>query len=325
MADTGPTPAQRRGRRWKTGLAACALAVATTIPALAAPSEAEHAAAVQSFRRGTQLVEAGRIEDAIKAFRDALQHEPSSVGARLDLADCYEKIGSPAAAWREYALADAYAHKANDRRQEMARSSLRHIEASLLVLTLTGDGAAGAELSIDGEPVAEEIVVRGTLAVAPGRHQIALSAPGKKALAWEVQGGAGETQAVTLNHLEAEPVAAAIHAAPASKAGPTRTGLTGSTQRTWGVALGIVGLAGIALGSVAGGVALGDRSNLQREAHDPSVGAARFYADRSSADTFATLSTVAFIGGGIVLAGGTSLYLWPVRSQGLGATIAGNF
>src|SRR5271170_3674623 len=148
---------KRRSRTW-IGCVACALSLAVSAPALAVPPEAEHEAAVESFRRGTQLGEAGPRESAIDAFREALQHEPASVGARLDLADCYEKIGAPASAWREYVVAESYARRANDPRQTMARSSAAHLEPRLLVLTVSTRDAPGVALRIDGDPVVPEVV-----------------------------------------------------------------------------------------------------------------------------------------------------------------------
>jgi len=62
--------------RWSGLLVAVALPLALTAPLRAAPPEAEHVAAVESFRRGTQLVEAGQMQQAIDAFREALRHEP---------------------------------------------------------------------------------------------------------------------------------------------------------------------------------------------------------------------------------------------------------
>jgi hypothetical protein len=319
---------KRRAQTWTGGLAACLLSLVVSASALAAPPEGEHERAVESFRRGTQLVEAGQLQAAIDAFREALRHEPTSVGARLDLADCYEKIGSPASAWREYAIAEAHARRANDSRREMARSSGAHLQTSLLLVTLTGERARGLEVRLDGDPIAAEILERGSLAVAPGRHRVVLSAPDKKPVALDVSGAAGETRAVAIA-FDDERVPSPL---------PPRANGS-SERRTWAIALGAVGLGGIVLGSIAGAVALGDKSNLDREAHDPTVGPTRFYADRSTADTFASVSTGAFVVGGTALAAGVSLYvlarssrptalraaIGPIAGGSTGVLVAGTF
>ena len=320
---------KRRSRRWIGSLAACVLSLVVSGPALAAQPEGEHERAIESFRRGTQLVEAGQLQSAIDAFREALRHEPTSVGARLDLADCYEKIGSPASAWREYAIAEAHARRANDARREMARSSGAHLQASLLLVTLTGPRAKGLELRVDGDPIAEEIVGRGSLAVAPGRHRVVLSAPEKRPLALDVSGAAGETRVVAIAFADEPP--------PSPREEPHGTG--SSERRTWGIALSAVGLGGIALASVAGAIALADKSSLEREAHDASVDSTRFYADRATADTFANVSTGAFVVSGVALAAGVSLYLLapssrptavraaigPIAGGSTGVLVAGTF
>jgi hypothetical protein len=319
---------KRRSRTW-IGCVACALSLAVSAPALAVPPEPEHEAAVESFRRGTQLVEAGHLESAIDAFREALRHEPASVGARLDLADCYEKIGSPTSAWREYTIAEAHARKANDPRREMARSSRAHLEASLLLVTFTGKQSPGTELRVDGDPVGEEILERGSLAMAPGRHRLVLTAPEKKPLAIDVAGAAGETRLVA--------IAFDIDRQPPAAEEPRR--ISPTPRKTWAIALGAIGIGGIALGAVAGVVALADKSNLEGESHDPSVGSTRFYSDRSTAGTFANVSTAAFIGGGLVLGAGVGLYflspspqprairaaVGPIGAGTSGITVAGSF
>jgi len=74
-----------------------------------------------------------------------------------------------------------------------------------------------------------------------------------------------------------------------------------SARRTWGIALGVLGLAGIAVGSVTGAIAVSDKSSLGQESHDAGVGSTRFYADRSTAETFANVSTAGLIVGGAAL------------------------
>ncbi len=276
-------------------------------PAYAARPEDEHAAAVEAFHRGTQLVETGRLEGAIAAFREALSHEPASVGARLDLADCYEKIGSPASAWRQYAIAEVYATRASDQRREMARSSAARLANGLLVVTLSGPRVPGLEVRVDGDPIGDELLERAEIAVAPGRHRFDLVAPGKRLAARDVSGVAGETRSIALTFDPEPPPAARSEPPPLPDEEPRAE--TSSSRHAWGVALGALGVAGIAVGAVAGAVATSDKSRLEGEAHDPTVGLSRFNADRSTADTFANVSTGALIGGGVALVAGVVLYL----------------
>jgi len=271
----------------------CVLLV--TAPAVAAPPDG-HAAAIESFRRGTQLVEAGKLQEAVDAFRDALQNEPASVGARLNLADCYEKIGAPAPAWREYVTAAGYAHKAGDARESLARSSAAALEARLFVVKLVGPTSGTMEMHVDGEPVGEDIVARASVALSPGRHRIEIIEAGKRPISVDLAGAAGETRALTIA-FEPEPP-------PPPREPPHKPS---SAQRTWGFVLGGVGIAGVGVGAAFGGLALSRRSTLETESHDPGVGPTRFYDDRTNANTFATVSTAGFIVGAIGLGAGITL------------------
>jgi hypothetical protein len=310
--------ASARSSVWLSAIVAGAIVIATSRPANAATPEAEHAAAIESFRRGTLLVERGNLQDAIEAFREALQHEPSSVGARLDLADCYEKVGAPAPAWREYTLAEGYAQRANDARRTLARSSAAHLEPRVLLVTLSGQATTTMRVRADGEAVADEIVARRTFALAPGSHRVEITAPGKRDLALDVTGRAGETRAIEV---------ALVDDAPASRAPPSASGdastiaSADSSQKTWGLVLGGLGLAGIAAGSVTGLMAASKKTALESEATDPAIGPSRFYADRTTAKTFALVSTASFIAGGVGLAAGSILFLTAPSSRDRSARV----
>jgi len=289
---------------------ASALVLAFASPASAASPDEEHAAAVESFRRGTQLVELGKLQDAIEAFRQALAHEPSSVGARLDLADCYEKIGAPAQAWRQYALAAAYASAAGDARVAMARDSAAHLEPQLLRIKLQVQQPYSLEtldVVVDGEPVEREILRGAVLALAPGRHRIEAAMHGKQASLQEVEGPAGETRVSVI--VFPRPPAAPVPA-PAPPQSPQWP-----AQKTWAIVVGGIGVAGAAAGTVLGLVASSKKSTVAAEQNDPTIGGERFGSDLSDAKAFATASTVSFIAAGVALAAGLTLWLTAPSSN----------
>lgn len=292
-------PVSARLRALPASALALACAVATTLapPAFAAP-EQDHSAAVESFRRGTQLVEQGKLQEAIEAFRTALVQEPSSVGARLNLADCYEKVGAPAQAWRQYALAAMYAGAAGDARLTMAHDSATHLESQLVKVTIAPPTGQRLEVRVDDEAIEPELVQAGPLALAPGRHRIEATALGKKPSIQQVEGVAGEARVVTIA-FEDEPV--------------TKPASIGAgewpAQKKWAIVVGGVGAAGGIAGAVLGLVAMAKKSTVVGEQTDPSIGASRFASDLDDARTLATASTVSFIAGGVVLAAGATLWL----------------
>jgi hypothetical protein len=279
---------------------ACAVALALAAPASAASRDEEHAAAVESFQRGTQLVESGKLQEAIEAFRAALVHEPGSVGARLNLADCYEKVGAPAQAWRQYALAAIHAAEASDSRVAVARASAAHLESQLVKLSLSLPPARSVELRLDGEPVEPELVRTGGLAIASGRHRLEATAPGKSPVIQEIAAGVGEARTVAIVFQDESPL-------PSRPSAPVEAPSSG--QRTWALVLGGVGVAGVAAGAVFGLVASSKKTTLQQESTNPSIGAARFGSDLAKAKTFATASTVAFAAGGVAVAAGVTLWV----------------
>ena len=184
----------------------------------------------------------------------------------------------------------------------MARSSAAGLEARLFVVRLEGKGPPGMALQLDGDPVAEEIVARGSFALAPGRHHLEMTAPGKRPTSVELTGAAGETRALTVA-LEDAPPPSSARIEESSGAAPPRL----SAQKTWGFVLGAVGIAGLGVGGVFGGLALAKRLTLESESLDPSVGSARFYSDCSNADMLAAVLTAGFIAGGVALAAGATL------------------
>src|SRR5262245_43949171 len=85
--------------RYGTGLSALAIVIAIggiTRPAFA--DDSAHDRAVAAFQEGRRYIEANNCDGAITKLRESLSYEPS-VGARLSLADCYEKTDA-LAAWR---------------------------------------------------------------------------------------------------------------------------------------------------------------------------------------------------------------------------------
>ncbi len=82
-----------------------------------------------------------------------------------------------------------------------------------------------------------------------------------------------------------------------------------SPLRTVGIVVGVVGVAGIAVGSVFGALALSTKGS------DCPNGVCQTGSDRTAAETQATVSTVAFIAGGLLLAGGVTMFFVAPRKS----------
>jgi hypothetical protein len=213
----------------------------------------------------------------------------------------------------------------------MARARVADLEPKLATLSIAVPAAAdvpGLVVKRDGETVGRP--GWGTpIPVDPGPHSIEASAPGRRS--WQsqavVEGPAAKASIEVPPLLEdksapvpappgpAAPLPAATPAAPPPSS-------PGSTQRVLGVVTGVVGLGGIAVGSVFGLIAKGHQSDAGPHCNG-TVCDTSGLSDLSDARSAATVSTIGFIAGGAVLAGGVVLYLVaPRASSGTGLVVA---
>ncbi|MGD0525336.1 MAG: hypothetical protein ABSE49_09345, partial [Polyangiaceae bacterium] len=181
---------------------------------------------------------------------------------------------------------------------------------------------AGLVVKRDGEVVREG--QWGTpLAVDPGKHTVEASAPGK--LAWTTSQDVQSPGASTTVHVEAladapvtaPPVTPAPNPTPpAAPLGPAGadTATASSPLKTVGLVVGGVGVAGLVAGGIFGALALSKNSAANSGHCGGALGSANQcdaigVSDRSDAVSFGNVSTIAFIAGGVLAAGGVTLWL----------------
>lgn len=120
-----------------------AIAAALTAPAAAdepddrpAYSDEDVAAARALFEAGVSLLAAGNFEDACRTFKASLDRV-DGLGTRGKLAECYEKLGRIASAWKLYRNVRALARDRDDKlRERVAAERLRAIEPRLPFLSI---------------------------------------------------------------------------------------------------------------------------------------------------------------------------------------------
>ncbi|HEY1959609.1 MAG TPA: hypothetical protein VGH28_28565 [Polyangiaceae bacterium] len=282
-----------------------AVFAATLLLGSAARADGEHDAAVASFQEGLRLVDAQDWTGAAAKFRESLAHE-SSIGARLDLADCEDKLGDPLAAWRDFRAASRLAADRGDARRRLAADRAVVIQRKLLVVTLPS--IPRLDVRVDGAPVDAMFVQDGAYAVAPGAHDLEATAPQYHPKKEHFVGAAGEVHRLEL--------------APIERPKPVLV-TRGGTQRTAGLAIAAVGLAGLAAGGIFGGLtfaAHGDAVNACAGTYpsctntDPAAQRS-ITQSNSNAQTFATLSDVTFAVGGAALVAGALLFLLAPSSR----------
>jgi hypothetical protein len=163
----------------------------------------------------------------------------------------------------------------------------------------SGADLTAVKVTMDGQALAERL--EGTaISVDPGQHTFRFETVGQAPVEQTLLIQEGEKErAVAMSFGAGSAAPAPAGALPSSP--PASTPSDGSTQRTIGLVVGGVGVAGLVLGTVFGVVALSTKgSHCSNGLCDP--------GSASNVYSQATISTVGFVAGGILLAGGAVLF-----------------
>jgi hypothetical protein len=287
----------------------------------AADASAQDQAVAQSlYDEARKLAAAGKFADACPKLEESQRLDPTPV-TEFYLADCYERSGRSASAWTTFLDLAASEHKTGGRkaadRERVARERARALESRLSQLVIEVPSAArrtGLVVMRDGA-VVREGQWGAPVAVDPGKHTIEASAPGKKT--WnateDVQGpGTTTVRVEALADLPPPPVAAPP-ALPSTPQPPPEQS-SGSPLKTIGLVAGGVGVAGLIAGGVFGAMALAKNSDANGGHCGGSLGGpnqcdAQGVSLRSDAVTFGNISTIGLIAGGVLAAGGATMWI----------------
>src|ERR1019366_4309896 len=289
-----PIIATMSSLRWLTRAAALAVSAAIAgVPMTArAPGACEQAAAEALFKQGRDLMTAGRFAEACPKLAESERLDPAT-GTLLNLASCYERNGQLASAWVTYKEAASASQKAEQpERVQLARRKAAELEPRLPTLTIVVTLAADRpdlQIKRDGDPVGRA-AWGAAIPVDPGAHAVDATAAGRKP--WHGEGS-----------VEGQGTQTAIEGAapPPASHGPT--------QRVLGVMVGVVGVAGVALGAVFGEMAKSDNNEASGHCLNDMACDPQALSLTSSARREATASTIGFVAGGALLAGGVVLFL----------------
>jgi hypothetical protein len=288
------------------------------------PNEGGNAAAESLFQEARKLIDAKRYSEACPKLVASHKLAPA-VGTLLNLADCYERAGQLASAWARFHEAIALAQRlGRPDREKTAKERADKLEPRLIKLTIVAP-EPGLEVKLDGN-VLDPAVLGAPLPVDPGKHTIDATAKGKKSFNTTID-VSERTRAPSVEvpplDVDGEPV----------KGGPTRPPVErpeaarsdGSTQRLVGVLVMGGGVAGAAVGSFFGLRTSSKWSDAK--AHCTGLECDRTGVQLATdAKNAGTISTIAFIAGGALLAGGAVLYFTapsaPPKSAVSGATRA---
>jgi hypothetical protein len=304
-----------------------ALAMITGAPS----AHADDSAAAQAlFDQAKHAMAAQNYDEACPKFAESQRLDPA-LGTLLNLADCYEREGKLATAWSKFLELGTRARAAGQAdRAQIGKQRAAALAPRLPYLTIVV-GASAAALHPDvlrdrGVVGAAEF---GTaIPVDPGMHTVSASASGRIDWSTTVAVTEGHTQTVTVPELAAAPEAPVATASaapspaaptplPAEPPTPTQTGGNGlGAQRGVAIGAGVLGLAGIAVGTYFGV----DSINKHNDATDACAtsqcktqAGVNLWSDARQAGN---ISTIAFVVGGVALAGGIVLWFTaPHRAE----------
>jgi hypothetical protein len=306
------------------------LVIATlVICSLGAVARADSAAAQadQLFKKGKRLLAQKKYPDACASFEASDRLDPG-IGAKLNVARCYQEWGKLATAWRWYVDAETMATNARDARAKKIHELIEALEPNVPRLTVKaprGADLAGVLLALDGatlEPSALGVEQR----VDPGPHEVATTAGGVRHVQ-VVPVERGSTAEIVLELPSAGRTRDTGGARPreANRPGPAGAGATttatvdtdagdprssGRTRRF--VGLGVAGAGVIGMG-IAGLVTLGARGDYRDAIDAHCQGATDMCDDEGLTITHraqhrANVATVVTLGGLAAVATGLIVY-----------------
>jgi hypothetical protein len=269
------------------GLAALGIALAAhpawaeaPEPNAPAPRAVTHdpAAAEVLFRAGRQLLQEGRLEEALAKFEESYRLDPTA-GALFNQGECRYRQGKTASAWALYQQAATLADvQGKPDIYELALQRQRELESDLSYVTLhVAKPVPGLEVKRDGVlvgPAQFDV----SIPVDPGRHIITAQAQGYESIqiAVVVQ-EKHDRQTVNVPALKEQPISQVASIAPQPKPTPLAASPSATLPRSepstkpagsplpW--VLGGVGAASVVAGSVSGILAL--RENDYAKDHCP--------------------------------------------------------
>jgi hypothetical protein len=135
----------------------------------------------QLFKKGKKLLAQKRYPEACTAFEDSDRIDPG-IGAKLNVAKCYQEWGKLATAWRWFTDAEQMANDTKDDRARKIHALVVELDASVPRLTVKAPrdaGFSGVVVKLDG--VALDTSALGVeRRVDPGPHQIDTIVDGAK-------------------------------------------------------------------------------------------------------------------------------------------------
>lgn len=293
-----------------------AILLATLCLSTAAQSQDQNEAlATELFNAGRDLMAEGRFAEACPKLEESARLDPA-VGTLGKLASCEEKLGKLMLARTHWQQALNRARAENDARVVLVEEALRRLDGIVPKLRIVAPAArpAGMRVTLDGTDLGETSFGV-PVPVDPGDHVVTVFAPGREPRELRLNVLAdGATTVVRLPEMErpVEPVAAPVAPPPAREPPPPAHRETSSTHplRSVGLVVAGVGVVGTGVGAYFGGLAKSRLDESNEMGCDGAVCPPAAADKRDEARDAGNVSTVFFLAGGALVAGGLGLWLF---------------
>jgi hypothetical protein len=314
--------------------AALAVGLGLLAPGALAQSDGDRATARALGQDGQQALDAKDYKTAEDRFRraDKLVHAPT---LELGLARALAGVGKFVESQETYnrmvregvspGAPDVFKHALEDAKKEVDSVSTRVAAVTITVKAAGGVDVPDPAVTLDGQAVnSASLGVR--RAIDPGTHVLHVTAQGYKPadINFPATSGANVDQPVVLE----KDLTPAPGATPAPGEAPGATPVvataapppesdTGPSPRKASIAPWIafgVGGAGLLVGAITGGLALGDHSTLANNCPQGACGPSE-QSNLSSYHTMGAISTVGFVVAGVGAAAGVILLVTAPKSQ----------
>jgi len=319
----------RRG----ASVAAAAALFACAVPSRALAAGDDVATAQVLFDDGRKLMAQHQYADACPKLAESQRLAPA-IGTEFNLADCLEHQGRLASAWAAFLDVVDQTHKRGEtQRESVARARAAAIQPKLGRLTIqVPTSAPDEQVMRDGEAVRQQ-VWGVAVPVDGGNHRIEAQAPGRGGWSGTVHTSDGQSATITVPDLPIAPSASPEPAAPAappaatSSPAPAPGPVAMTTDHT--ASLLVLGTSVVFAGVGVLGILEHD-SNANAYNADtscPSIDApvrpAHCNDLVSAADSWKTVAIVGFVGSGVALAAGVTLWVLAPRHPAANSTAIG--
>jgi len=305
----------------RTRLRSAPIAIALVLAgasAFAAPPKIDPAVAKRAgdlFKEGRAAANAGDDKTACERFTESEELQPAP-GTQANLGGCEAKQGHLLAAREHFRKAGA-GFKPDDERRAVAVNSANDITDRLPVLTvhLATTAPPQTQVTLEGAPLDLKVLEHG-IELDPGVTKLVVTSPGRQPHPYEVELKEAEKRDLTVDIGDAVVAAGAEVPAVTGTAEPvsaTSSDDARASRRKLERTLGYVGVGtgvvGIVVGSVFGSLAFSEASTVKANCTASYACRPAGVAAASSGSTDGTVSTAAFIVGGVFAAAGAYLVI----------------